>query len=157
MSQIVNEPQNPGLHKKLSKTRTSCTGSVELRSLTEPCHPELHAYNSSASGENLSGWQYCSIECNLVPSCIHTIHLPAEKTYPAGNTVRLNATWYQEDRALECSSFVPGDSSPGEDGFITPLLDQERLLPSRPNCPLHHVASPKAFPDSNACKAPGNG
>ena len=29
-------------------------------------NPKLHSYNSSASGERLSGWHYCSIECNLV-------------------------------------------------------------------------------------------
>ena len=55
--------------------------------------PELHAYNSFASGERLSGWHYRSIACNLIPSCMYTIRLPAEKDYPAGITVRMNATW----------------------------------------------------------------
>ena len=31
------------------------------------------------------------VDCYLIPSCIHTIRLPAEKDYPAGITVRLHA------------------------------------------------------------------
>jgi len=89
----------------------------------------------------------------VIPSCIHTIHLPAreparsktirlallfdcmqlgpelhsynssasqgtgpKQDYPAGITFRLNATWYQEDRALECSSFVARGFIPGFPG-----------------------------------------
>ena len=50
-----------------------------------------HGYSSQAAciqcicqpgnqlGERLSGWHYCSIACNLVPSCMHPMHLPARE------------------------------------------------------------------------------